>query len=185
MKAALYGLIATTLLLAASASAHHSFAMFDNDKVVTVTGTVREFQWTNPHSWVFLVVKDGQNTVEWNIETGSPNILRRTGWSRSSLNPGDKVSIIVHPAKSGTNSGALVQVVLANGETLFDASGFLGGDRLAERDSGERAERRVVRVKLAGENRDACDVRRPALRGLQKRQLSPHGRLGADRKSVV
>ena len=118
MKARLYGSVAALILFAGSASAHHSFAMFESDKVITLVGEVREFQWTNPHSWVFLVVNDGQKAVEWSIETGSPNILRRTGWTRSSLKPGDKVSIVVHPAKAGGHESSLVQVTLANGTVL-------------------------------------------------------------------
>ncbi len=72
--------MAAALLVALPASAHHSFAMFDNAKEQTLEGTVKEFQWTNPHAWVQLMVKDAQGTlVEWSIECASPNGLRRQG----------------------------------------------------------------------------------------------------------
>ena len=94
------------------AFAHHSFAMFDADKKMTLEGTIKEFQWTNPHSWVQLVVVDPKtgNDVEWSIEGGSPNGLSRGGWKRTSLKPGDKAVVVIHPLKDGTNGGSLVTV---------------------------------------------------------------------------
>jgi hypothetical protein len=107
-----------TVLGAAPALAHHSFAMFDNAKEVTLTGTVKEFQWTNPHSWVQLVVKDASGKdVEWSLEGGSPNGLARRGWSRTSMKPGDKAVIVIHPLKSGDNGGSLMRVTV-NGTPL-------------------------------------------------------------------
>jgi hypothetical protein len=94
---------------AAPALAHHSFAMFDSQKNVTLEGTVKEFQWTNPHTWIQIIVKDANGKdVEWSVEGGSPNGLARQGWSRLSLKPGDKASIVIHPLKDGTNGGSLV-----------------------------------------------------------------------------
>ena len=103
---------AAALLAVAPASAHHSFAMFDNQKNVTLEGTVKEFQWTNPHSWIQLVVKDPATgkEVEDSIEGGSPNGLSRSGWKRTSLKAGDKAVAIIHPLKDGTNGGSLVSV---------------------------------------------------------------------------
>jgi hypothetical protein len=97
-------------LAAAPAFAHHSFAMFDNQKSVTLEGTVKEFQWTNPHSWVQLVVVDPKTgkDVEWSIEGGALNLLARQGWTRNSLKPGDKATIVIHPLKDGTTGGSLV-----------------------------------------------------------------------------
>ena len=93
------------------ASAHHSFAMFDNGKNITLEGTVKEFQWTNPHIWVQMMVKDASGKdVEWSIEGGSPNGLSRQGWKRTSLKPGDKVTIVSHPLKNGEPGGSLVEV---------------------------------------------------------------------------
>jgi len=106
------------LSLAAPASAHHSFAMFDNQKSVTLEGTVKEFQWTNPHSWIQLIVTDSSGKpVEWSIEGGSPNGLSRSGWKRTSLKSGDKAVVVVHPLKDGTNGGSLVSVAV-NGQPI-------------------------------------------------------------------
>ena len=115
---ALAGVAAVTLA-AAPAFAHHSFAMFDNQKNVTLEGTVKEFQWTNPHSWIQLVVKDASGKeVEYSIEGGSPNGLSRAGWKRTSLKPGDKVSIKIHPLKSGEKGGSFMSATLPDGSTL-------------------------------------------------------------------
>jgi hypothetical protein len=116
------GLATAVLATASTASAHHSFAMFDNTKSVTLDGTVKEFQWTNPHAWVQLVVKDpvtGKD-AEWSIEGGSPNGLARQGWKRTSLKPGDKASIVIHPLKDGTPGGSLVSAVV-NGVAIGGA----------------------------------------------------------------
>ena len=109
---ALAGVAAVTLA-SAPALAHHSFAMFDNQKNVTLDGTVKEFQWTNPHSWIQLVVKDASGKeIEWSIEGGSPNGLSRSGWKRTSLKAGDKAVAVIHPLKDGTNGGSLVTVTV-------------------------------------------------------------------------
>ena len=82
------------------ARAHHSTAMFDTDTRVTLAGEIKEFQWTNPHSWIQVVVPDADGTlVEWSIECGSPNTMSRQGWKRSTLMPGDKVSILGNPMR--------------------------------------------------------------------------------------
>jgi hypothetical protein len=112
--------VAAAGLLAASpsAQAHHSFAMFDNTKDVTLEGTVKEFQWTNPHSWIQLMVKDASGKdVEWSLEGGSPNGLARSGWTRTSVKPGDKAVIVVHPLKDGSPGGSLVTVSI-NGQKI-------------------------------------------------------------------
>ena len=102
--------LAVAVLAAAPAMAHHSFAMFDNQKTVVLDGTVKEFQWTNPHSWVQIMVKDPATGVEteWSVEGGSPNGLVRQGWKRTSLKPGDKAQITIHPLKDGSRGGSLV-----------------------------------------------------------------------------
>src|ERR1700712_1917680 len=103
--------VAMVSLAAAPAFAHHSFAMFDSTKNVTLEGTIKEFQWTNPHSWVQIVAKDASGKdVEYSIEGGSPNGLARQGWKRTSLKPGDKAVAVVHPLKDGTAGGSLVTV---------------------------------------------------------------------------
>jgi Family of unknown function (DUF6152) len=109
-KLALAG-VAAVSLVGPPAFAHHSFAMFDNQKTLTLDGTVKDFQWTNPHSWIQLVVIDTSGKeVEWSIEGGSPNSLSRSGWKRTSLKLGDKVVAIIHPLQDGTSGGSLVSV---------------------------------------------------------------------------
>ncbi len=110
--------LASAALAAAPALAHHSFAMFDNDKSITIEGTVKEFQWTNPHIWVQVMVKDASGKeVEWSVEGGSPNGLSRQGWSRRSANAGDKVSVVVHPLKDGNAGGSLISMEI-NGKKV-------------------------------------------------------------------
>jgi hypothetical protein len=117
MKHLISGLV-LGLTLSTSAVAHHSFAMFDNTKDVVLNGVAKEFQWTNPHTWIQVVVKDASGKeVEWSIEGGSPNGLRRSGWSRTSIKPGDKLSLIVHPLKDGTPGGSL-STAMVNGEPI-------------------------------------------------------------------
>ena len=101
------------------AFAHHSFAMFDNDKVVTLEGVIKDYQWTNPHSWVQVVVHDAATgkDVEWSIENGSPSMLARVGWTRNSAKPGDKAVVVIHPLKDGTPGGSLLTLTI-NGEKV-------------------------------------------------------------------
>jgi hypothetical protein len=102
------------------ASAHHSFAMYE-PKTVTFKGVVKSFQWTNPHSiiWVLLDPQSGGEPQEWSIETTSPGVLTRSGWTRHSLNPGDRVSIEFSPLRDGSHGGGLHSVtLLATGQTL-------------------------------------------------------------------
>ena len=113
-------IVAAAAALAASpgAMAHHSFAMFDNNKSVDLKGTVREFQWTNPHSWIQLTVMENGQATEYSIEGGSPNGLARKGWTRKSLKAGDQVTVTIHPLKDGTKGGSFMKATLADGSTL-------------------------------------------------------------------
>ncbi|MGC4029298.1 MAG: DUF6152 family protein [Steroidobacteraceae bacterium] len=112
--------LAIALLVAAQGAwAHHSFAMFDGSKETTLVGEIRDFQWTNPHTWIHIAVTDeAGNAVVWKIEGGSPNLLQRRGWTRRSLNPGDKATILIHPAKDGSPLGSMMTVTLADGAKL-------------------------------------------------------------------
>jgi hypothetical protein len=94
--------------------------MFDSSKEVTLNGTVKEFQYTNPHSWIQLVVagEGGAAPVEWSIETGAPIVLLRAGIKPTALQPGDKISLKMHPLKDGAPGGSLVEVKKADGTTL-------------------------------------------------------------------
>src|SRR5438552_12672400 len=85
-------------MYAIPAVAHHSFAMFDATKTMTVEGTVKEFHWTNPHSWIFVNVNDGEgHLTEWAIELGSPGGLSRQGWVPKTLVPGMNVKVMIRP----------------------------------------------------------------------------------------
>jgi Family of unknown function (DUF6152) len=102
------------------AFAHHATTMFDYTKTVTLHGSVRELQWTNPHSYLQLVVpKEGGGTDEWSIEIGTPNINVRMGWRSDSLKPGDKVTITFSPTKDGMHAGTLRTVTLPDGHVLY------------------------------------------------------------------
>ncbi len=104
--------------IVAPAGAHHSFAMFDTRQEVTLSGTVREFQWTNPHSWLQLDVPRGAASVEYSIELGSPNTMSRKGWRRTTFKPGDKVTVTMNPMRDGSPGGALVSAIDAQGNRL-------------------------------------------------------------------
>lgn len=105
--------------LAAPALAHHSGSMFDPTKTVTVEGTVKEFQYTNPHSWLQVMVTqpDGK-VVEWGFEAEGPSTLLRAGIKAKSLLPGEKVTVMCHPMKDGRTAGSLMQVTKADGTVL-------------------------------------------------------------------
>jgi hypothetical protein len=113
-----YGALAS-MALTLPAHAHHSFAMFDSARETTLEGTVKEFQWTNPHAWVQVLVTgpDGKVT-EWSIECASPNALKRQGWRSTTVKSGDKVKAIIHPLKSGEPGGSLVILTLPDGTQL-------------------------------------------------------------------
>lgn len=105
-------------LAAPTAQAHHSYAMFDRDKTVTLNGTVKQFQWTNPHSWIQVAVPGEGGTDEWSVEMGSPFELLRVGWSPTTVKAGDKVSIQIHPTKDGSKGGGFVSGTGADGHSL-------------------------------------------------------------------
>jgi hypothetical protein len=109
------------LALAAPAAAHHSGAMFDHTKTVTLTGVVKEFRWSNPHASIEVMVANPAGAMEqWSIECSTPNILVRKGWSLHSFNPGDKVSMTMHPMRDGGHAGFVMAVNTASGEVLKD-----------------------------------------------------------------
>ena len=109
------------LLAAGSAFAHHSPVMFDRDKKVTISGTVKEFSWVNPHASIQLEVKNAQGGVEvWGVEMNSPNNLVKQGWKSTVLHGGDRVSIVINPLRTGEHGGAFVSIKLADGRVLGD-----------------------------------------------------------------
>ena len=115
-----FGLAAVALAaLAGPALAHHSFAMFDMAQEKSVSGTVLEFDWTNPHTWIWLEATGADGSPEkWGIEGMSPNFLERRGWSKRTLNPGDKVTVTIHPVKTGAKGGSFVRVTLQDGRVM-------------------------------------------------------------------
>ena len=100
------------------ALAHHSFAMFDQTKQMTLEGTVREFQWTNPHSFIELDVGAGSRAQRWSIELNSPNNLTRQGWRRTSLKAGDRISVRIAPLRNGHAGGLFLDLTRADGSKL-------------------------------------------------------------------
>jgi hypothetical protein len=101
------------------AFAHHSFSMFDREKSVTLSGTVKEYEWTNPHVWIHLLVPDEKGPPrEWGFEMQAIAQDTAGGWRSDSVKPGDKVSIEFHPLKDGTRGGQLVSATLADGRHL-------------------------------------------------------------------
>ena len=95
--------------------------MFDMNKEITLTGTVKQFQWMNPHTWIVFEVPNAQGAVEeYGIEGMSPNYLARNGWSKHTLKPGDKVVLTIHPLKDGRKGGFNVSVKLPNGQLLYN-----------------------------------------------------------------
>jgi len=117
--------------LSVPASAHHSFAMFDATKSVTVQGAVKEFEWTNPHSWLRVMVMDAKTgkPVMWAFELSSPARLTTMGMHSDSVKTGDVVAVTFHPMKDGTRGGQFVQATLPGGKQVIRAN---AGDENAE-----------------------------------------------------
>ena len=98
--------------------AHHSFAMFDQRQVMTLEGTVTEFQWTNPHAFIEISVPARGGTQEWSIELNSPNNLKRQGWSRTALRSGERISLRMNPLRNGHHGGLFLDLEKADGTVL-------------------------------------------------------------------
>ncbi len=112
---------AAAAIAAGSASAHHSTAMFDMNKNVVLEGTIKEFQWTNPHTWiVFEVPNAGGGVDEYGIEGMSPNYLARSGWDKHTLSSGEKVELTIHPLKDGRKGGFNVNVKMPDGKVMWN-----------------------------------------------------------------
>lgn len=111
---------ALVMIAAAPGLAHHSYAMFDQTRKLTLAGTIRAVEWANPHVWVWVNVDDGKGGMTaWGFETNAPSeLVRFFGWTKNSLNVGDKVTIDYAPLRSGRNGGALRTVLFADGRTL-------------------------------------------------------------------
>jgi hypothetical protein len=105
--------------LAAPATAHHSSAMFDQQATKTLAGTVKQFFWTNPHCYIQLMVRNEQGVEEeWSLEMTAPLHLQRLGWTKSSLKPGDKVTVKIHPLRDGGKGGNVLEAIAADGKPI-------------------------------------------------------------------
>jgi hypothetical protein len=121
MRTTILGIIIAGLLVVGvrSAAAHHSFAPFNLEVEKTISGTIKKFDWTNPHTWIWLDVTNEKGGVDtWGIEGMSPNYLARRGWSKNSLKFGDKVTIVIRPLRDGSPGGMFVKATLADGREL-------------------------------------------------------------------
>jgi hypothetical protein len=116
-------LIVVLALGTQSAMAHHSFAMFDTAKSVTITGTVSTFEWTNPHAYIEIDTSDATGAKHWSVEMGSPSILMQSGWKFKDLKHGDKITVVLSPLKDGKPGGLLIQATLPDGRTLGNGPG--------------------------------------------------------------
>ncbi|HEX5421687.1 MAG TPA: DUF6152 family protein [Gammaproteobacteria bacterium] len=110
--------IGAAAVVAAPCDAHHSTAMFDMTKSVTLHGTVKEFQWTNPHCFIELLVPAHGTIAEWSIEMDPPAVLYRQGWRPGTLKAGDGATVAIHPVRDGTQGGTFIFGTLANGKRL-------------------------------------------------------------------
>ena len=126
MKKVLFG---AALVLACSVPvlAHHSPAAFDRSKEVKLVGTVKEFRWQNPHTWIEVLVPDEKGKdVLWGVELTSPTYLIRAGWKSNTIKPGDKVTVLVNPVRTGEPAGIFRSLTLADGRVLTERPARLG-----------------------------------------------------------
>ena len=108
--------VASALLFCATpAMSHHSNSAYQVDQVSSVTGIVKEWKWTNPHTWLYLTVEEKGEKVEWALEGRAPGILGRAGWDRTILKPGEKVTVHMSRAKDGSRVGIIARVDKADG----------------------------------------------------------------------
>jgi hypothetical protein len=113
------------LTVSGSVLAHHGMEAYDLKRMITLKGVVTKFDFVNPHVLLYFDVKDASGKVaKWVGETGSPNIMRRGGWTKASLKPGEAVTINGHPSRNGSPTMRFTKVILSNGQELNPASGF-------------------------------------------------------------
>jgi hypothetical protein len=119
--------------IAAPAFAHHSFAMFDAEKIITAKGTVKEFEWTNPHSWLRVMIADPASgrELQWAFEMSSPATMKNLGMTPDTVKPGDTVTVTYHPLRDGSRGGQFMQALLPNGQLAVRRP---GGPNLREQE---------------------------------------------------
>jgi hypothetical protein len=122
----LAGLLATTLSLSSTVQAHHSFAAeFDSQKLVHLEGTVVQFSWVNPHSWIYMDVKKQDGSLDhWKIEGGAPSLLLRRGWTKTSVTPGAKIIVNGFQARDGALRASARDIAFPDGRKLDAASSY-------------------------------------------------------------
>ena len=110
------------MTVSGAALAHHTHAHYESEANTVLEGTIKDFEWRNPHSWVTITVENEETgeLEDWILEARAPGALTRSGWTEESLKPGDEVAITIRPLKSGGTGGLLRSVVLADGTTLLD-----------------------------------------------------------------
>jgi hypothetical protein len=112
-------LIAGIFVVTASVAAHHSNSAYEVEKVLTLSGTVKAWKWSNPHTWLTLTVQNEKGEiVDWELEGRAPGVLGRIGWDRTILKPGEKVTVHMSPAKDGSKVGIIARVTKADGTIL-------------------------------------------------------------------
>ena len=112
--ALMLGLAATT-----PAAAHHSASAYDRTRNLTVAGTVKEFKWANPHTWLYVLVPDGKGGTDlWSFEGGSVSVLARNGWRAKSILAGQHVRVVAQPNRNGSNGGGFIKVMFDDGSFL-------------------------------------------------------------------
>ena len=119
---------ALVLAIVTPSLAHHSPAAFDRTKEVKLVGTVKDFRWQNPHTWIEVIVPNdkGQDVV-WGVELTSPTYLIRAGWKSNTIKAGDKVTVVGNPVRTGEPAAIFVSLTLADGRTLYERPARLGG----------------------------------------------------------
>jgi len=124
----IHALISLVALGASGAlQAHHAPAVFDQSKTIVVEGTVTEFVWQNPHSWIRMDVVDANGkTTNWSMEMNPPTYLIKSGWKATTLKPGDKIRVVANPLRTGEPAGKFINVTLPDGRVLGEADPILG-----------------------------------------------------------
>lgn len=133
--------LAALTIPAVGALAHHSNSAYQVDEIITLKGTVKEWRWSNPHTWLYLVVEDENGKQqEWAVEGRAPGILGRAGWDRGVLQPGDTVTVHASPSKDGSRVGIIARVTKADGTILSNRPEFFAAnDAVAATEEGASA----------------------------------------------
>ena len=120
-------LLSLSVLAALPVTAHHAPAVFDQTRTIVIDGTVTDFVWSNPHSWIHMdVVSEDGEVTDWVIEMNPPTYLIRGGWRSTTLKPGDEVSVVANPLRSGEPAGKYVAITLPDGRVLGEQEAVLG-----------------------------------------------------------